>query len=135
MSDRQKHLELIQGVINRLSTNSFQVKSWSVVIASALFALAASGKDHEVVWVALFPAIVLWGLDGYFLRQERLFRKLYDRVRLSKDEEIDFAMDTSPFATEVSGWRGTCLSHTLLPFHGVVVAVILFTAIIAGLSC
>ena len=37
--DREKHLELIQGVINRMASNSFQLKGWSVVLVSALFAL------------------------------------------------------------------------------------------------
>ena len=39
---REKHLELIQGVINRMAGNSFHLKGWSVVLVSALFALAAS---------------------------------------------------------------------------------------------
>ena len=39
MNNKHKHLELIQGVINRLSTNSFLLKGWSVVLVSALFAL------------------------------------------------------------------------------------------------
>ena len=37
MENKQKHLELIQGVINRLSSNSFLLKGWSVVLISALF--------------------------------------------------------------------------------------------------
>ena len=31
MQQKLKHLEFIQGVINRLATNSFQMKGWSVV--------------------------------------------------------------------------------------------------------
>ena len=31
MNNKHKHLELIQGVINRLSTKSFLLKGWSVV--------------------------------------------------------------------------------------------------------
>ncbi len=62
-----KHLELIQGVINRLATNSFQLKGWSVVLVSALFALAVPGSRAAFVYLAYIPAIVFWGLDGYFL--------------------------------------------------------------------
>lgn len=42
MDNKVKHLEFIQGVVNRLSTDSFLLKGWSVVLVSALFALSAS---------------------------------------------------------------------------------------------
>ena len=35
MESKYKHLELIQGVINRLSSSSFLLKGWSVVFVSA----------------------------------------------------------------------------------------------------
>ncbi len=41
MEAKLKHLEMIQGVVNRMASNSFQLKGWSVVLVSALFALAA----------------------------------------------------------------------------------------------
>lgn len=33
-----KHLALVQGVINRLAGNSFSLKGWSVTLVSALLA-------------------------------------------------------------------------------------------------
>ena len=73
---REKHLELIQGVINRMAGNSFHLKGWSVVLVSALFALAASDANINFVYLAFLPAIAFWVLDGYFLWQERMYRKL-----------------------------------------------------------
>ena len=81
MESKTKHLEMIQGVINRLSTNSFLLKGWSVVLVSALFALSAGDSNPAFIFLAYIPALVFWGLDGYFLWEERKFRKLYDRVR------------------------------------------------------
>ena len=34
MQQKLKHLEFIQGVINRLATNSFLMKGWSVVLVA-----------------------------------------------------------------------------------------------------
>jgi len=65
--DKRAHLELIQGVVNRLATNSFSLKGWSVVLVSGLFALAASGANPRFVYLAYFPAFAFWALDGYFL--------------------------------------------------------------------
>lgn len=134
MDQKLKHLELIQGVINRLSTNSFLLKGWSVVLVSALFALAAPESRVAFVYLAYIPACVFWGLDGYFLWQERLYRALYDHVRLKPHAEIDFSMDTSSFkSSSAGGWPEAVLSRTLLAFHGVlIVAVIVVMLLTLG---
>ncbi len=120
MDQKLKHLEFVQGVIKRLSTNSFLLKGWSVVLVSALFALAAPDSRAAFVYLAYMPAVVFWGLDGYFLWQERLYRALYDHVRSKPDAEIDFSMDTSSFRSgSAGGWPEAVLSRTLLAFHGV----------------
>lgn len=120
MENKRLHLQLIQAIVNRMSGNSFLLKGWSVVLVSALFALAAGGSEHLFVYMAFFPALAFWALDGYFLRQERLFRKLYDRVRSLEESEVDFSMDTSAIADQVSGWRRVVFSKTLVGFHGAV---------------
>ena len=93
MESKLKHLKMIQAVINRMAHNSFLLKGWSVILTAALFVLAANDAKPQFILVALFPALMLWGLDGYFLWQERLFRALYDRVRLA-DSSVDYSMNT-----------------------------------------
>ena len=130
MSSKHTHLEMIQGVVNRLSHNSFLLKGWSVVLVSAMFALAAKDSQLLFVYLAYFPAISFWLLDGYFLRQERLFRKLYDRVRKLPENEIDFSMNTEVVKSEVAPWFEVTMSKTLVAFHGVIlVSIILVTFI------
>ena len=82
MGSKIKHLEMIQGIVNRLAQNSFQLKGWSVILVSAMFALAANNTNNIFIYLAYFPAFAFWILDGYFLWQERLYRKLYDHVRI-----------------------------------------------------
>ncbi len=124
MEKKQAHLEMIQGVVNRLSHNSFLLKGWSVVLISALFALAASGENTRFICVAYFPVIAFWCLDGYFLRQERLFRKLFDHVRELDEDEIDFSMDRSKVEDKVKSWLRVTFSKTLILFHGIILATI-----------
>ena len=130
MDNKIKHLEFIQGVINRLSTNSFLLKGWSVVLVSALFALSAQQDNQQFIALAFFPAIVFWGLDGYFLWQERLLRALYDHVRAIDDDQIDFSMSMEPVRGKASNWLMATLSKTLLLFHGVLTAAIVLVAIL-----
>ena len=59
MGSKIKHLEFIQGVINRLASDSFRMKGWCVVLVAALFILLAREGRIEFV-VALIPVIVFW---------------------------------------------------------------------------
>ena len=127
---REKHLELIQGVINRMATNSFQLKGWSVTLVSALFALGASGARFSVVYLAYLPAIAFWVLDGYFLWQERMYRKLYDAVRQQPGTDSDFSMNAYEYRSEVPSWPATCISKTLVIFHGMVFGAVVIVTIL-----
>ncbi|MDN5870234.1 MAG: hypothetical protein L0H73_05880 [Nitrococcus sp.] len=130
MEKQLAHLQMIQAVINRMSVNSFLLKGWSVVLVSALFALSAGAPEAPFVYLAFFPAVAFWGLDGYFLWHERLFRRLYDRVRLSTEESIDFSMSTSVVRNEVDNWLAVTFSKTLNIFHGTVFGVIAFATLV-----
>jgi len=126
MSSRLKHLEFIQGVVNRLSTNSFLLKGWSVVLVSALFALSAADSRPAFVFLAYIPVVFFWGLDGFFLWQEQLYRALYDHVRHLDDEDVDFSMSTKQFSgADGPKWLGATFSKTLVPFHGVLLLAII----------
>lgn len=118
MSDKQKHLEMIQGAINRFSTNSFLLKGWNVTLLSALLALSAHNCNVNLVYFACIPIVILWGLDGFFLWQEQLFRKLYDLARGLPEDKIDFSMDTDQITgNDRPKWLKATFSKTLTPFH------------------
>ena len=134
MESKLKHLELIQGVVNRLATDSFRVKGWIVVLVTALFVLLAIEDRLHVAYIALAPVLVFWGLDGYFLWQERLFRALYDRVRVLDESEVDFSMATAGFRTGWKrSWPGSTFSITLIPFYGaLIIAIVLVVFNVSG---
>ena len=119
MDAKLKHLELIQGIVNRLATNSFRLKGWIVVLQSAFLVLLAREGRIDMTPVAPGAVLVFWGLDGYLLWQERLFRALYDHVRQVEEGEIDFSMEVDPFKTgRARTWLGATCSRTLIAFYG-----------------
>ncbi len=128
----QAHLAMILGVVNRLAQSSFLLKGWSVVLVSALLAFAASSSEPLVLIVAFLPAIAFRGLDGYFLRQERRYRALYDHVRTQEESGLDYRLDTRslPNLTAYHTWGAATLSRTLLLFHGAVIATIVAVLLI-----
>lgn len=119
---QQKHLEFIQGTITRMAGNSFMIRGWSLTLVSALFALAAKDTNGWFAVISIFPCLMFWGLDAYYLAQERRFRSLYDAVRIKPD--TDFAMDTRPVAQPRDSWGAALISRTVAPFHGIILAVI-----------
>lgn len=121
LEKKLKHLEMLQAVISRMAHNSFLLKGWNVVLVSAIFVLASSESRSHLVFLAYLPTAAFWLLDGYFLRQERLFRKLYDKVRAMGDDDIDFSMNTTPIDAEVASWLTVAVSRTLLLFHGAII--------------
>ena len=95
MEEKIKHLEMIQGVINRMANNSFVLKGWAVTLAAGVFALAGSNSENLLFWIACVPVIAFWGLDSYYLLQERLYRDLYKKVCTLNNSEIDFSLSAT----------------------------------------
>lgn len=129
---KMRHLEMIQAVVSRMAGKLFFLKGWSITLIAGTLALAA--KDSNAIFIVLpyFPIFMFWGLDGYFLSQERLFRALYNEVRNKPDTEIDFSMDTSPYTvTSRNTWKGSVFSTTLCAFYIPLLLVVLaFTFVI-----
>ena len=123
MPKKLKHLELIQNVINRLAYSSFFLKGWTVIFVAAVLGFATKDSKPMYVWLAAIPTLSFWGLDGFYLNQERLFRRLYDTVRGTDEDEIDFSMNTDPFKKS-GDWFKAVFSKTLLPFYLTILLVI-----------
>ncbi len=121
---RIKHLEFIQSVITRLATDSFITKGWALTVAGAIYGLAANHLNPWIAAVGFVPTVGFWWLDSYFLRQERLFRCLYDDVRQPDTPVALFSMHTriyrdKPFVS----WRRVMFSITLVVFYGTLATV------------
>ena len=100
--DTLKHLEFIQNVITRMNTNSFQIKGWAITIVSATLALYASTKNECFILVGVFPSLIFWFLDAYYLTQERKFRGLYNDVAGISEKPLAL----KPFAMRLDFYVG-----------------------------
>jgi hypothetical protein len=133
LSEQVKHLELIQNVVSRLANNSFLLKGWSVTLGAALLGLAAKESNPKFALIALFPPFVFWGADAYYLRQERLFRKLYDQVRELTDAQWPligkFDMATSAQTAGVPSWKKTLIEASVCGVHLSVLVIVLAISI------
>lgn len=117
------HLQMIQGVVDRMGGNLFYLRGWSITLLAGLFAISTSEVFKVAKWAPLMFFLLLilfWIYDAYFLSLERKFRGLYDKVRKISENEIDFSMNIGEFNTHADKTLGACMfSPTLLGFYGV----------------
>ncbi len=96
-----KEIDLIQSVINRMANNSFLIKGWTMTLMSALIAF---GKDsilentNGIYYLAMMIGVLIpfWWLDAYYLKQERIFRKIYERAITDPESENRKRYDLNP---------------------------------------
>jgi predicted membrane-bound mannosyltransferase len=110
-------MQLIQAVIARLADNSFKVKGWLIAVFTGVLALAINQKQSELVYAALFPLLVFWLLDSYFLWQERNYRSLFNKVRKTEEKAIDFNMILTQEIFETNTIWGVVFSPMILIFY------------------
>jgi hypothetical protein len=104
-----------------MAHNSFLLKGWSVTVVGALLALSLKEMGVKYLVVSIAVLLFFWLLDSYYLSRERLFIKLYNKIRTS-DIATDFSMDTQQFSGEVN-WLGCTVSRTMNLFYGGLLAV------------
>src|SRR5262249_4064377 len=69
------HINLLQGIINRLANNSSSCKTWCLTLTGALLSLAGATKVPALVVFVILPILILRYLDSRYLAQERAYRR------------------------------------------------------------
>ncbi|MBA7578102.1 hypothetical protein ES708_19958 [subsurface metagenome] len=107
-ADTREYFSMVQNIIKRMAQNSFMLKGWSLTIYTVLIAL----NLENLQWAFFLNAFIIigffWLLDSYYLRQERLFRKLWEKKVDLFNKEIEklnkelFDMDTEKIQSSLS---------------------------------
>jgi hypothetical protein len=74
------HVNLLQGIINRLANNSASCKTWCITLTAAFLSLSGALHQPRIVTFALIPVVIFAFLDAMYLAQERAYRKLYNAI-------------------------------------------------------
>ena len=120
-----KHLEMIQAIISRLAGNSFLIKAWTVTLSAAAYGISINRIDWRISTIGTVAVVAFWMLDSYFLRQERIFRLLYDYARSDIEAITRFSMATTRFRRRV---------HRVATFFSATLSLLYGTLSIAGLA-
>lgn len=111
-----EHLQLIQSIVNRMASNSFLLKGWCVTLLTALIALGID-KHPKILVASILPILSFWYLDAFFLKTERAYRSLYNKMIL-KDETVPlFSLNPAHGGEQHTIWQ-SLFSQTLSVFYG-----------------
>lgn len=118
--EEMKHLEFIQNIITRMNANSFQIKGWNITIVSAFLAIYASTQNNYFIISCVFPVVIFWFLDAYYLSQERKYRGLYNDVSGLSEEPQKiklFSMNTNLYIAGKYSYCCSFFSKTLVKMY------------------
>lgn len=75
----QIHLSILQGVIERMASNSTSSKTWCITVVSAILVVVADKGKPDYALLAFIPTVLFLALDSYYLALEKGFRKSYNK--------------------------------------------------------
>jgi hypothetical protein len=126
------YLGILQGVINRMATNSASCKAWCITLVSAIIVVVADKGKAGYLTIAVFPIILFFVLDAYYLGLERGFRKTYNefvgKLHESEVAASDLFVVSPGFRTNVANVVQALWSASVWPFYGLLVAMLLAVA-------
>lgn len=117
MENKIKHLEFIQKLIERFANNSFELKRWAVTVSAGILALGHNELSGKQYLVSFIPVITFWILDGFYLFKERLYRALFNEVRVSENDNASFSLETAKLIGGKNTWFRAIMSRTILTFY------------------
>ena len=128
-----KEIDLIQNCISRMARNSFMLKGWAISLLAVVIALTADRLDPLFLFCSIFvPVLCFWYLDAFFLRAEKMYRKMYEWVLTARKEEyLEYQYDLNPnrFKDKVESQCRVMFSKTLRVFYGIPLSVVLIVSL------
>jgi hypothetical protein len=125
---RVKHLEMVQAIVSRMAGYGASFKSYCITITTAVCGFAVTLHRPGVAALSLLAIFAFALVDAQYLRVERRFRALYDRLRGEGWGSLpDFAIDLKS-APSISYWP-VLGSWSIISFYGPLAALVIMTTI------
>lgn len=78
--DKRQHLSFAQDIITRMAQSSSSAKSWFLPVVTATYGYAFTQSSISVAVLGIVATVVFGMLDVGYLRTERKYRDLYERI-------------------------------------------------------
>lgn len=137
IEEMHKEIDLVQACITRMAQNSFMIKGWFVSIYAVILALLPEKINLYLLCITLMVVnLIFWYLDGFFLKTEKTYRKIYDWIlqeRPKNNRELMYQLTPNKFNGKIgeveSIWR-VMWSQTLRWFYLIplIIIIVVFIA-------
>lgn len=116
----QSHLNMLQAIIQRMSTNCTSCKTWCVTLVSGLMVVLFTNSKIALFPAILVPIILFFVLDSYYLALEKGFRDSHNSfIKKMHDGTLEvsdlFVMAPSGNATK--SFFKAVSSFSIWPFY------------------
>ena len=114
------HVNLLQGIVTRLSNNSVSCKTWCLTLVSAVVGLAGAVHAPQIAVFTLVPIAIFFYMDVCYLAQEKAYRRLYNSVVLkfrARTYRLDDAYEASA-PVNAGDFLGAVISWATFPVYG-----------------
>lgn len=132
VDEMHKEIDLLQSCIDRMAKNSFMIKGWFVSIYAVILALLPEKVDVMLLCVVLIVVnILFWYLDGVYLRDEKIYRRIYQWVveaRKQNDRELMYQLELNLYKNKIGTMDSVgkiMLSKSLFIFYAIPLDVLL----------
>lgn len=131
-ADQIAHLQMIQSIIERMSTASAVYKGFAATIISGVSVLSHKDISSSALLFALTPVLCFFLLDTYYFQLEKKYRVLYEKVRCGAIAP-NFSMKAECSNTELYDAGGTwwqcvispCILWFYVPLSGIGIVIVL----------
>jgi len=128
--DRRQHLSFAQNVISRMAQSSSNTKSWLLPVVTAAYGYSLTKCSVALALLGIVATVVFAFLDVGYLRTERKYRDLYERIAASDPDVPPYSLN---YQCSGETWRTRFLEYcsvikgwAIWPFYG--------TLLICGLA-
>lgn len=132
---KRQHLEFVQNVITRMASNSFQIKGFTMVMATLLAGLWGESKNLIFLWLLIPVTVMCAWVDAYYLQLERKYRELYKRSveQLDKKQSLAEIYNMDVRSISHSYWR--CLFSKSMAMPYLIILLIIGAILCYSLLC
>ena len=122
------HINLLQGIINRLANNSASCKTWCLALVAAFLSLAGAAHQPNIIAFSLIPIVIFAFLDAAYLAQERAYRELYRKLT-AKISTNTYTIDDAFDARALITFAGFCRAFTSWSIYPIYATLLLAYAV------
>ena len=128
---RIAYLQMIEGIIDRMSNKSGNIKGFAVSIVAGVTAISFKETSPYVLVLSFLTVFIFLWLDLYYLGMERKYKLLYKQVCQGK--EVDFILSLDLKESEIIKAKATkyqCLTSKSIYYFYIPLLIVMIVILV-----